>query len=139
MVGCSTASRRTADHDYPNNISLVARLLVQFSLCYEIRVYSPSGGRPRKLQHHHQVLGVLLAFYAGSTKRASLCLNFGILLSTLSWVLIDAEDAFSRALRGFPSSPNSVANRSSSTIPRTIGEVRQPLLSHLGISRREEL
>ncbi|KAL3667221.1 hypothetical protein V7S43_007456 [Phytophthora oleae] len=42
------------------------RLLVRFAEFYEIPRYNPKGGRPRKLQQHHQVLGLLLAYYLGS-------------------------------------------------------------------------
>ncbi|EGZ07391.1 hypothetical protein PHYSODRAFT_387892, partial [Phytophthora sojae] len=36
------------------------RLLERFSMLYDIPGYNPKGGRPRKLQNHHQVLGVLV-------------------------------------------------------------------------------
>ncbi|ETL30237.1 hypothetical protein L916_16765 [Phytophthora nicotianae] len=77
------------------------RLLDRFSLFYTIPVYNRTGGRPRKLQHHHQVLGLLLAFYVGSMKCRSLCLTFGIPTATLSRVLAEAEEALAKALQGW--------------------------------------
>ncbi|KAE8982451.1 hypothetical protein PR001_g23726 [Phytophthora rubi] len=76
-------------------------LLNRFASFYEIPSYYPRGGRPRKLQQHHQVLGLLLAFYVGSMQRASLCKEFGVPPSTLARVLNSAEIALSRALHGF--------------------------------------
>ncbi|EGZ11531.1 hypothetical protein PHYSODRAFT_516812, partial [Phytophthora sojae] len=35
-------------------------LLSRFAPHYEIPIFYSKGGRPRKLQHHHQVLGLLL-------------------------------------------------------------------------------
>jgi hypothetical protein len=61
----------------------------------------PQGGRPRKLQNHHQVLGVLLAFYVGSMQRLSLCKEFGVPPSTLARVLNAAEEALASALQDF--------------------------------------
>lgn len=69
-------------------------------LYYEIPIYSTKGGRPRKLQHHHQVLGLLLAFYVGCEYRGRLCLMFGV-PPTLTRVLNAAEDALASALCGF--------------------------------------
>ncbi|KAF4034340.1 putative DDE Tnp4 domain-containing protein [Phytophthora infestans] len=75
--------------------------LERFSQFYIIPVYNPAGGRPRRLQHHHQVLGLLLAFYVGSMKRSTLCSEFGVPPSTLSRVLNAAEEALASALVGF--------------------------------------
>jgi hypothetical protein len=63
--------------------------------------YSPKGGRPRKLRHHHHVLGMLMAFYVGTMHRGDLCQQFGVPPSTLSRVLNGAEAAMSVALCGF--------------------------------------
>jgi hypothetical protein len=76
-------------------------LLEQFRLFYHIPLYSPRGGRPMRLQFHHQVLGLLLAFYVGSMQRSSLCKEFGVPPSTLARVLNAAEVALSRAMQGF--------------------------------------
>ncbi|OWZ20756.1 hypothetical protein PHMEG_0004788 [Phytophthora megakarya] len=93
------------DENFLNTTSLCRRsfrqLLDRFSLYYELQNYKPKGGRPRKLQHHHQVLGVLLAFYVGSMGSKDLCMKFGVPGSTLSRVLNEAESAMQRALTGF--------------------------------------
>lgn len=78
------------------------RLLERFAQFYHIPRYTPKRGRPRKFQHHHQVLGLLMAFYVGSMGQKTLCSNFGIPNSTLSRVLGEAEDAMRGALTGFP-------------------------------------
>ncbi|EGZ16235.1 hypothetical protein PHYSODRAFT_506870 [Phytophthora sojae] len=77
------------------------RLLERFSTFYCIPRFRPKGGRPRKLQHHHQVLGLLLAFYVGSMQHKSLCSNFGVPPATLRRVLSGAEESMKRALAGF--------------------------------------
>ncbi|KAF1773000.1 hypothetical protein GQ600_8606 [Phytophthora cactorum] len=53
-------------------------LLESFSLFFTITKYSPRGGRPRKLQHRHQVLGLLLSIYVGSMQNNALCMIFGV-------------------------------------------------------------
>ncbi|KAF4033489.1 hypothetical protein GN244_ATG14565 [Phytophthora infestans] len=63
------------------------QLLERFSQFYFIPVYNPAGGRPRRLQHHHQ--------------RSTLCSEFGVPPSTLSRVLNAAEEALASALVGF--------------------------------------
>lgn len=78
------------------------RLLDRFSVFYIIPQYNSEGDRPRKLQQHHQVLGLLLAFYVGSMKNNALIMIFGVPPSILSRVLKDAEKAFSLALNDFP-------------------------------------
>jgi hypothetical protein len=78
------------------------RLLQRFEAFYWIPKYTPKGGRPRKLQHHHQVRGLLLAFYVGAMQHKSLCSIFGVPHSTLSRVLTEAEDALKSAFVGFP-------------------------------------
>jgi hypothetical protein len=40
-------------------------MLDRFSQFYSLPGYNRKGGRPRKLRHHHQVLGLLMAFYVG--------------------------------------------------------------------------
>ncbi|KAE9267140.1 hypothetical protein PR003_g31881 [Phytophthora rubi] len=81
--------------------SAFCMLLERFAPFYEIPSRRPKGGRPRKLQLHHQVLGLLLAFYVGSMQRASLCKEFGVPPSTLARVLNAAEAALSQALHDF--------------------------------------
>jgi hypothetical protein len=88
------------------------RLLQRFAVFYSISQYRPKGGRPRKLQHHHHVLGLLLAFYVGSMQHKSLCSIFGVPHSTLSRVLTEGEEALKASFVGFsparivcPSSP----------------------------------
>ncbi|ETM52254.1 hypothetical protein L914_04088 [Phytophthora nicotianae] len=71
-----------------------------------IPAYNRAGGRPRKLQHHHQVLGLVLAFYEGSMNYTLLRLAFGIPPATLSRVLNEAEAALAQALRGFSPARN---------------------------------
>jgi hypothetical protein len=77
------------------------RHLQRFEICYSIPQYRQKGGRPRKLQHHHQVLGLLLAFYVGSMQHKSLCSIFGVPHSTLSRVLTEGEEALKASLVGF--------------------------------------
>ncbi|POM69056.1 Hypothetical protein PHPALM_14698 [Phytophthora palmivora] len=81
--------------------SSFCRLLERFSLFYHIPTFRAKGGRPVKMKHHHQVLGLLLAFYVGSMGHKTLCSNFGVPHSTLSRVLSKAEDAMRDALAGF--------------------------------------
>ncbi|OWZ09060.1 hypothetical protein PHMEG_00018299 [Phytophthora megakarya] len=76
-------------------------LMDRFALYYAIPLYRPKGGRPRKLQYHHQVFGLLLAFYVGSMEHKALCAMLGVPHSTLSRVLKHAEDALRQALSGF--------------------------------------
>lgn len=76
-------------------------LLRRFAQFYAIPGYRPKGGRPRKLQHHHQVLGVLLAFYVDAMDYSSLGSMFGVPQSTLSRILNAAEDALADALKGY--------------------------------------
>ncbi|POM81449.1 Hypothetical protein PHPALM_578 [Phytophthora palmivora] len=64
--------------------SSFCRLLERFSLFYHIPTFRAKGGRPVKMKHHHQVLGLLLAFYVGSMGHKTLCSNFGVPHSTLS-------------------------------------------------------
>ncbi|KAE9266389.1 hypothetical protein PR003_g32141, partial [Phytophthora rubi] len=77
------------------------RLLERFTMVYRIPRFRPRGGRPRKLQHEHQVLGLTLAFYVGSMQHKSLCSTFGDPHSTLSRLLSIAEVSMSEALIGF--------------------------------------
>ncbi|KAG3175356.1 hypothetical protein PC128_g17795 [Phytophthora cactorum] len=56
-----------------------------FSLFFTITKYSQRGGRPRKLQHRHQVLGLVLSVYVGSMQNNALCMMFGVPFSTLVW------------------------------------------------------
>jgi hypothetical protein len=59
------------------------RLLAWFANFYQIPAYRRRGGRPRKLQHHHQVLGLKLVFYRDSMGQKGLCFKFGPLPTTL--------------------------------------------------------
>ncbi|EGZ19047.1 hypothetical protein PHYSODRAFT_501296, partial [Phytophthora sojae] len=81
--------------------SAFLRLLEQFTPFYNITTYSPRGGRPKKLRHHHQVLGLLMALYVGSMGQKALCIMFGVPPPTLSRTLNAAEDAMAAALTGF--------------------------------------
>ncbi|KAE8970186.1 hypothetical protein PR003_g28578 [Phytophthora rubi] len=93
------------DENFLNVTSLCRRsfnrLLERFKLFYNIPRFSPKGGRPKKLQEHHQVLGLLMAFYVDSMQHKSLCSTIGLPHSTLSRVLADAEVAMKETLAGF--------------------------------------
>ncbi|KAE9335372.1 hypothetical protein PR003_g13050 [Phytophthora rubi] len=96
---------RGTDENFITTTSLCRQsfcmLLQRFKAFYSLPIYRPKGGRPRRLQKHHQVLGLLLAFYVGSMQRTSLCKEFGVPPSTLARVLNAAETALSRALHDF--------------------------------------
>ncbi|KAF1789181.1 hypothetical protein GQ600_3259 [Phytophthora cactorum] len=77
------------------------QFLERYQPYYDIPTYRPQGGRPRKLQNHHQVLGLLLAFYVDSMQRASLCNEIGVPSSTLTRVLNAPGDALTEVLRSF--------------------------------------
>ncbi|KAG2976655.1 hypothetical protein PC119_g22113 [Phytophthora cactorum] len=81
--------------------SLFDWLLQRFALYYNIPRFRSRGGQPRKLESHHEVLGLVMAFYVGSMQHKSLCTTFGVPTSTLSRVLSGAEGALKSALAGF--------------------------------------
>ncbi|KAL3656646.1 hypothetical protein V7S43_018549 [Phytophthora oleae] len=105
-------------------------LLDRFSRFYDIPSFNPRGGRPRKLQHHHQVLGMLLCFYVDSMTRSQLCLMFGVPPATLFRVVNDAEAVLSRDLKGFSPArivwPSPARQRALAKLV----EARQPLLKY---------
>ncbi|KAG2899134.1 hypothetical protein PC117_g22358 [Phytophthora cactorum] len=72
--------------------SLFDWLLQRFALYYNIPRFRSRGGQPRKLESHHEVLGLVMAFYVGSMQHKSLCTTFGVPTSTLSRVLSGAEE-----------------------------------------------
>ncbi|OWZ07395.1 hypothetical protein PHMEG_00020220 [Phytophthora megakarya] len=61
----------------------------RLTLFYKLRIYKPAGGRPRRIQLHHQVLD----------KR--LCTKFGVPHTTLNCVVNDAEKAMHQDLSTF--------------------------------------
>ncbi|RAW35746.1 hypothetical protein PC110_g7974 [Phytophthora cactorum] len=106
------------------------QFLERFQPYYDISTYRPQVGRPRKLQNHRQVLGLLLAFYVDSMQRASLCNEFGVPSSTLTRVLNAPGDALTEVLRGF--SPARIvwpAIERQQALARLVA-LRQPLLRY---------
>ncbi|ETL45959.1 hypothetical protein L916_04075 [Phytophthora nicotianae] len=95
-----------------------------------IPAYNRAGGRPRKLQHHHQVLGLVLAFYEGSMNYTLLCLAFGIPPATLSRILNEAEAALAQALRGISPARNVWPTLVRQKALARLVEARQPLLKY---------
>lgn len=77
------------------------RLMDPFSVFYIVSQFNPKGGRSRKLQPRHQVLGLLLTFYVGSMDNNALSMIFGVSPSTLSRLLKDVEQVLRLALNGF--------------------------------------
>ncbi|KAL3672905.1 hypothetical protein V7S43_002207 [Phytophthora oleae] len=69
------------------------QLLQRFSQFYTIPGHS-TRDRPPKLRYHHQVLSLLLCFYAGSMEQSTLLLLFGVPPSTLLRTLQRAEEAY---------------------------------------------
>lgn len=57
------------------------------------------GGRPKRLQAHQEVLGLLLYFYVTSMDQASTCIAFGVPPSTASRTVRGDETALSIAVR----------------------------------------
>ncbi|ETN13437.1 hypothetical protein PPTG_08267 [Phytophthora nicotianae INRA-310] len=106
------------------------QLLGRFALFYKIPAYNRAGGRPRKLQHYHQVLGLVLAFYEGSMNYTLLCLAFGIPPATLSRILNEAEAALAQALRGFSPARNVWPTLVRQKALARLVEARQPLLKY---------
>ncbi|OWZ12164.1 hypothetical protein PHMEG_00014714 [Phytophthora megakarya] len=49
--------------DYFLAFTSLTRLFNQFEPHYPMTSYNAKGGRPRRLRHHHQVLGVMMALY----------------------------------------------------------------------------
>ncbi|KAE8966979.1 hypothetical protein PR003_g26302 [Phytophthora rubi] len=93
-----------SDVNFLNTTSLTRsafnQLLQRFSRFYYIPRHT-TRGRPTKLNHHHQVLGLVLCFYVGSMEQSSLCMLFGAPPSTLSRTLARAEGALAQALSGY--------------------------------------
>ncbi|EGZ26758.1 hypothetical protein PHYSODRAFT_470027 [Phytophthora sojae] len=105
------------------------QLLQRFSHFYYIPRHTKRG-RPTKLKHHHQVLGLVLCFYVGSMEQSSLCMLFGVPPSTLSRTLARAEEALAQALSGYAPARISWPSPARQAELAKLVEAREPLLKH---------
>ncbi|KAE9098266.1 hypothetical protein PF007_g16322 [Phytophthora fragariae] len=105
------------------------QLLKRFSSFYDIPG-AGARGRPPKLRHHHQVLGLVLCFYVGSMENSTLCMVFGVPPSTLSRTLRRAEDALSQTLQGYPPSRISFPSPAQQVKLARLVEARESLLKN---------
>ncbi|ETN02259.1 hypothetical protein PPTG_16507 [Phytophthora nicotianae INRA-310] len=105
------------------------QLLRRFSRFYFIPRHN-ARGRPPKLRHHHQVLGLLLSFYVGSMEQTTLCLVFGVPPSTLSRTLRRGERALASTLKGYAPARISWPSPSRQVELAMLVEAREPLLQH---------
>lgn len=76
-------------------------LLKRFTTFCPIKQGRRQDGRPPKFQYHHQVLGLLLRFYACSDNQSALCLVFGAPPAMIPKTPNTAERALVRALSNF--------------------------------------
>lgn len=76
------------------------RLLERFRRFYPLPRLNR--GRPRALQTHHQVLGLVLQFYTASIEYKNLCQIFCIPPATLCRILRKAEESLYQTLRHYP-------------------------------------
>ncbi|KAE9275252.1 hypothetical protein PF001_g26673 [Phytophthora fragariae] len=122
-----------SDVNFLNTTSLTRsafnQLLRRFSRFYYIPRHM-TRGRPTKLKHHHQVLGLVLCFYVGSMEQSSLCMLFGAPPSTLSRTLARAEGALAQALSGYASARISWPSPARQAELAKLVEAREPLLQH---------
>uniref|UniRef100_H3H7Z6 DDE Tnp4 domain-containing protein n=1 Tax=Phytophthora ramorum TaxID=164328 RepID=H3H7Z6_PHYRM len=122
-----------SDKNFLNVTSLTRaafhQLLARFAGFYAIRP-ARSRGRPPKLRYLHQVLGLLLCFYTGSTKNGTLCMIFGAPPNTLSRTLRKAEEAIALALHGYAPARIAFPSPSAQRKLARLVEAREPLLQH---------
>ncbi|KAE8976750.1 hypothetical protein PR003_g14381 [Phytophthora rubi] len=122
-----------SDVNFLNTTSLTRsafnQLLRRFSRFYYIPRHT-TRGRPTKLKHHHQVLGLVLCFYVGSMEQSSLCMLFGAPPSTLSRTLARAEGALAQALSGYAPARTSWPSPARQAELAKLVEAREPLLQH---------